>query len=137
MFAIFYSLIPFTLLAIFNISLIYELTKRENNSTLTSSAQSKANKRALTLTCISFNILFIVMTLPNALVSSFLYNNIYNLGDLGNFVIIFCDCLAFTFHGLNFLLLLITNKRFKSETAKFWGIKTSTVASVTTNNLLI
>ena len=35
--------------------------------------------------------------------------------DYGYHLLFFCDCLAFTFHGLHFIILIISNKLFKKE----------------------
>ena len=109
-----YSLIPFILLALASALLIFEMNRR-TASTIATSANRQENQKSLNKTVVSLTVLFIVMTLPGAVVTSFLYAYLFNSGEIGNLVIIVCDCFSFSFHALNFLILLLTNKRFLRE----------------------
>jgi len=109
-----YSLIPFTLLTLSSTLLIVETNKR-TASTVATSANRQENQRSLQKTVVSLNVLFIVMTLPGAVVTSVLNAYLETYGDLGKLLITICDCISFSFHALNFLILLLTNKRFLRE----------------------
>lgn len=60
--------------------------------------------------------MFIVMTLPTA-ISSFFFVEWYQT-DIGNFLINLFDDLSFTYHGLNFFILILFNKRFRGYVKK-------------------
>ena len=81
-------------------------------STVATSANRQENQKSLHKTVVSLTVLFIVMTLPGAVVTSVLYAYLEMHGDLGKLLITICDCISFSFHVLNFLILLLTNKRF-------------------------
>ncbi len=121
MFSIFYSLIPFILLSLSSGLLIYEINKRMPTGIATS-ANRHENQKSLHKTVVSFAVLFILMTLPGAIVTSFLNSFLQSSGDLGLLVITICDCITFSFHALNFLILLLTNKRFQRELKTYFKI---------------
>jgi hypothetical protein len=61
------------------------------------------------------------MTIPGAVMSSLFYARLQSLSNLGNLIITIGDSITFTFHSLNFSILLFTNKRFARELKKYLG----------------
>lgn len=97
--------------------LIYEINKKTGNVTI--SVQRQASRKSLNKTVVMLALLFIIMTSPGAVVTSFLNSYLQTTG-VGNIVIIFCDCITFGFHAFNFIVLFVTNKRFKEEVKNFF-----------------
>ena len=57
---------------------------------------------------------FILLTLPDNIMNAFFLPMLVSV-DYGYHLLFFCDCLAFTFHGLHFIILIVSNKLFKKE----------------------
>ncbi len=129
-YSIFYSLIPFVLLLLSSLLLIYEINKKTRLVANHQSVSRHENNKSLNKTIVLIAILFIIMTSPGAIVTSFLNAFLQSSGDLGNFVIEICDCITFSFHALNFLILLLTNKRFAKE------VKNHYLGQISTNTNL-
>lgn len=60
------------------------------------------------------------MTSPGAIVTSFLNSVLQSSGHWGLVIISVCDCITFSFHALNFIILIVTNKRFFREVKSFY-----------------
>ena len=58
--------------------------------------------------------LFIVLTLPGAIVSGYYYPEL-SQSDLGVLLLVLFDDITFSYHSLNFFVLLFTNTKFNSE----------------------
>jgi hypothetical protein len=132
--SVLYSFLPFTMLAIANVLLIVFLFKlsrslavaRTSTRTITIAAtthtmqlnvRSRAQKqKSLNLTVISLTLIFILMTSPSAVCSIFFESWIKSY--TGTLVISLSDSICFSYHGLNFLLLLLTNKKFTMHVFK-------------------
>lgn len=127
-----YSLAPFTILIVFNVLMLVHVyqshrrilgtnktsnsyTTQEDNETnskkITTTARSP--KKSLNQTIIASTLLFIVMTLPTVISSLLWYS--WSKTELGNFLINLFDDLTFTYHGLNFFILAIFNRKFRSQ----------------------
>lgn len=113
-------MIPFILLGISSLLLIFEINKKSGNVTI--SAQRLESRRSLNKTVVSLALLFIIMTSPGAVVTSFLNSYLQSIGASGNEVIILCDCVSFGFHAFNFLVFILTNKRFAQEVRNFFNL---------------
>ncbi len=57
--------------------------------------------------------------ITGGLLNSFLQQS----GAFGTMIIAICDCCAFTYHSLNFVIIMLTNKRFAGEVKKFFHTK--------------
>lgn len=102
---------PFILLAISSLLLIYEINRKTRNlGALSSSSQRQENQRSLNKTVVFFALLFVIMTSPGAIVTSFLNSVLQSSGHWGLVIISVCDCITFSFHALNFIILIVTNK---------------------------
>ncbi len=115
-----YSLIPFILIISTNILLIYEIKKQTASI---KSATKDAKSRAMNRLVILLALLFIVLTLPGAVVTSILNKVLQERGIVGFVIINICDCLSFSFHALNFLIVMLTNKRFAYEVKAYFKTK--------------
>lgn len=134
-----YSIIPFVLLAVINVMLIYSTKFHNKVAIAATTTDSKIKKRRqMTITVFLITFLFILMTLPGSFGSIFFVQKIndYNFikkgaivsgfyflslsqTQIGSAVIILMDDISFSYHAFNFFTLLLTNKKFLSE---FYGI---------------
>ena len=130
-------MIPFILLLISSILLIYEINKRNNRigTTTTVVMQRQENAKSLHKTVVFIAILFIVMTFPGAFVTSFMNSFLQSSGNEGNLVINLCDCFTFSFHALNFIVLYFTNKKFSKEVRIFFKIDNAADRNAATNEI--
>lgn len=64
-------------------------------------------------------LLFILLTGPDA-VCSMLYSQIISLPN-GELIIILLDCITFSYHALNILVLSLSNKEFLRQLKKSFG----------------
>ncbi|CAF0935789.1 unnamed protein product [Brachionus calyciflorus] len=121
-----YSLMPFVILTISNFLLfiycnksrrkVFQNFKLGEDSVSTNNTSLKVNKNnkahtALTFSIIKTCVLFVLMTMPNAVVS-LMYAYLYDT-EYGLLVIRIGDLLSFTFHGFNFFINLFVNRRFR------------------------
>lgn len=99
-------------MCILNTMLVYNI-KYKHHNLIHTTRESSDRKKSLSFTVLIITTVFIVLTLPNNILNAFflpLFDTEY-----GYNIFFLTDCLAFTYHGFNFLLLLITNKRFYAE----------------------
>ena len=120
---------PFILLLIASTLLIYELKKRTRN--LQVSRHRQESERALNKTVLVEAILFVSMTAPTAIATSFLNSYLQTSGAIGNLIILICNSITFSYHAYNFLIIFWTNKRFSKEVKAFFNIKTVSHGSST------
>jgi hypothetical protein len=92
-----------------------------NTGALTSQKQryEKMNRIVIQMT-----LLFIGLTLPIACASSFFAELAKT--DPGLFVIVFLDCISFTYHGGNFAISYFSNTIFRNEVKRFFTFKQKT-----------
>lgn len=112
-----YSIIPFILLSISNISLIFYIKKSKKclvSSIVINNKKQHSNimRQRMNKTIIYTTALFILMTLPTATTSLFYTKLIASDGGL--FLIRFFNSISFSFHGLNFFVHLLFNKKFRA-----------------------
>nr|QVK45791.1 G protein-coupled receptor [Proales similis] len=122
-----YSVLPFALIALFNIMLISNIYSRkkvrESNAasasgpkqtiSLSTSPSQKNKMDSMSKTIVFLTLLFIAMTLPTA-AASFFFNELFST-DHGLFIIYVCNTISFSYHGLNFFIYFLSNKRFRSQ----------------------
>lgn len=105
-----YSLLPFIIMLSLNLLLWIELNKskaRLKDLNYSSDRSAKSLTKSIIKTCL----LFVLMTLPNALVS-LMYTWLAQ-SDLGFLIIRIGDLFSFTFHGFNLFINLYVNKKFR------------------------
>ena len=115
-----YSLVPFILIISINTLLIYEIKKQVG--TVQSEAK-RAKHRAMNRLVITMAFLFVLFTLPGAVVTSILNKVLQEWGISGFVIINICDALIFSYHGLNFVIVMLTNKRFLVEVKLYFSEK--------------
>lgn len=103
-----YSFVPFALYIV-NIFLLIDLRKKSREITIENSQISK-RQISISLSVILITFLFIVFTCPSAIASQ--YYNVLVMSFNGNIFLSAADCLAFTFHAFNILILCASNKEF-------------------------
>lgn len=124
-----YSLVPFLLIALANLLLVLSLYARRrrlqpsNNSTqqqqstagttATVSDTKKQRNERMNQTVLVMTFLFIAMTSPIAC-ASFFFDTLFTT-DYGNFIIVLLDCVSFSYHGLNFVIMTLSNTMFRKE----------------------
>jgi hypothetical protein len=111
-----YSIFPFMLIIILNVTLIVFLLKRKKliqPSSFTTSREEINSSKAIGQTVMVASLLFVVFTLPSAIASHF-YSDLI-MSDIGSTYLILSNCLSFSYHGLNFFLFYLTNKVFGKE----------------------
>jgi len=109
------------LLTIINILLIIDLNRKIQSSASSSIRNTRIskNQRAINITLIIMTLLFILLTGPNA-VCSMLFSQIMKLPN-GELIIILLDCITFSYHALNILVLCLSNKEFLRQLKKSFG----------------
>lgn len=118
-----YSLVPFILIISINILLIYEIKRQVG--TVQSDAK-KAKHRAMNRLVITMALLFVLFTLPGAVITSILNKVLQEWGISGYVIINLCDAFIFSYHGLNWLIVMLTNKRFLIEVKLYLSEKFGT-----------
>jgi preprotein translocase subunit SecG len=115
-----YSVVPFVLLTAMNIFLIkivigssMSSSAHQSSSGAPSSVGNMKKKLQMTKTVIILTVLFIVLTLPGAVVSAY-YNYVIAL-ESGRLIVLICDELTFSYHALGFVTLLYSNKQFFNQ----------------------
>jgi len=124
-------LVPFILLITASALLIYEIQKKSAGRSV--SQNRSDSQRALNKTVVSVTIVYIVITTPVAVVTSFLNSLLQSSGEIGNLIINIADSVSFSFHAFNFFILYLTNKRYSKEVRAFFKIKDSPRANTNTN----
>ena len=109
------------MLTIINILLIIDLNRKIQSSASSSIRNTRIskNQRAINITLIIMTLLFILLTGPNA-VCSMLFSQIMKLPN-GELIIILLDCITFSYHALNILVLCLSNKEFLRQLKKSFG----------------
>ena len=95
-----------------NLLLIYDILLI--NTSIQITADSINKRKSLSITILIITTVFIVLTLPDNIMNAF-YMPFVESVDYGYHLLFFCDCLAFTFHGLHFIILIVSNKLFEKE----------------------
>lgn len=137
-----YSILPFILIAIANSLLVYTIHKRKKvvgdltqitgiqsidlrrpsvdprRKSVYKRAQSISQQRneKMNQTVFLMTLLFIGLTLPIAC-ASFFFDQLFST-DYGVFIITLLDCVSFSYHGLNFIIMAFSNKMFRREFLK-------------------
>lgn len=144
-----YTVVPFTLVFIINLLIIFKITKfssrSQNNKKAPHSAQvvitppkstpslsrsrrSKQMNRTILIT----TFLLIVLTLPGVIASNFFAQIVFEM-EVGPILLNLFDNITFSFPALNFLTLLYTNRMFTIEfKSLIFGIRSHFAKSTNT-----
>lgn len=109
-----YSIVPFCLLFIINLLVIYITILSRISKKTTTNSKAKSRKIQMTVTVLIMAISFILMTLPGAIVSGYFYLDLI-VTNIGPLVIALCDNISFSYNGLSFFMLLLSNKQISNE----------------------
>jgi Na+/H+ antiporter NhaC len=112
-----------------NCGIIYEATRyaraQQNESNLVvPSPRTKdtgaAKKAEMTRTIILITFLYILLTLPGAIIAGYFYNTLI-VSDIGSIFIILSSNIQFIYQAFNFFILYFTNKLFAKEVRRLFG----------------
>lgn len=78
--------------------------------------KTKRKDLLMNKTIVFLTFLFVLMTLPTAC-ASFFFNDLYS-SESGLIMIMLCNCVSFSYHGLHFFINLISNRVFRREFLK-------------------
>lgn len=107
-----YAVGPFCVLTLTNILLVYEVVYKDKQ-TLHEDFQRKIEKRReLTKVIIGLTIPFIICLLPSSIAGGYYYRDIIST-EIGLAVLYFLDKILFSYHSMNFFVLIIFNKEFR------------------------
>lgn len=125
-----YSLVPFSLIALANTLLVLTMYARRRRSvanytqqithvtqqtttTNTMSENKKLRNERMNQTLLLMTFAFIALTSPIAC-ASFFFDTLFTT-DYGNFIIVLFNCISFSYHGLNFIIMTFSNTMFRKE----------------------
>lgn len=129
-FAVFYSALPFALIIIANLLLIYEIKKHTGK--IAQTEERKKKQKSMNRMVITMALLYIVFTLPTSVVTSFLNKWLQEWGGWGDVIIYIINSFTFSYHALNILIVIYTNTRFLNEVKVYFkGNKQDTKDSAT------
>ena len=121
------------MLAISNVLLITYINRKKSNLNQTKSQKSK--QRTVNRTVIGMTVMYMVMTIPGTITAVY-YGNLIKT-DWGTFVLYVGDSIDNSYHGLNFLILLMTNRIFLNEAKRlFFGDKTQNQSTTMSLNVI-
>ena len=106
------------LLLIINVSLIYKVYFK--NKILETEEKARTKKKRMSITVCFITLLFIVLTLPGAVVSGYFYLDLIN-DQIGSLILVTCDNISFSYHSFNFFFLLISNKKIFKESKRLFN----------------
>ncbi len=109
-----YGLIPYILMSVSNIMLVYTLICKKKNISSDISEESNLKRKSLCYTVIILTIMFIVLSFPDNMLNAFFIAPLLE-NNYGYVVLFTIDNLAFSYHAFHFAILLLTNKRFLQE----------------------
>ena len=121
-----YSYVPFILLAVINICLVVDLHKRSKGIIDAANSRFKKSQLSINISVIIMTILFIVFTCASAVASHY-YDQLVQSFN-GNIILFSADSFAFTYHSLNILIVLFSNKQFRIKFKETFGLKVNTAS---------
>jgi hypothetical protein len=127
--------VPYSLLLIINCLIILKATQFTRARRATNpSLNGVARRTQMTRMILLITFLFILLTLPSAIISGYFFGAIYQL-EYGKMAINLINAIQFTYPVFNFFIMFFTNKLFEQEVKSlFSGIRINT--RVTTSNQL-
>lgn len=110
----FYSIVPFLILVVVNSLLIYHSLNLSSRKALVRSKNRRAKHRTMTFTIVILTCMFICCTFPYAIATGYWFLELSTTRS-GITVINFFSILSFSYHGLNFVVFFLTNRKFLFE----------------------
>jgi hypothetical protein len=122
-----YSIIPFSLMIIFNALLIkntlwsyFLKTKNELFHMDANRKKGLRKKQMITISLILISMFYLVTTLPTSIIFGFFYDFFAVVLSLDKSFFVMLDNIAFLNNSFRFLLLLVANPCFRKAFFKFW-----------------
>lgn len=119
MYLYFGYIVPYVILILINVLIVYEATKYERSQRTLQSINKKKTKMIRTILILTT--MFIVTSLPSTIVAGYFYFYIIQL-DFWMIIINFIDGVQFSFPAFNFFILFLSNKLFAKSSRKFFKI---------------
>jgi len=126
-----YCVVPFALMLLANVLLLNQISRKRRSSGLVQ--QQKGNKRSLTALTLVTTLSFIVLTAPNAVVNGFYLHDLFKT-KFGTMLVFLIDSILFTYHGFNFLTLMLTNRRFMNQICAMVSRKSASSFNLSTKS---
>ena len=131
-------MIPYALLLIINSLIIFIATQftraQKAAATVAMGSVSGARRKAqMTRMILMITFLYIILSLPGAIVSGYFYNDIFAL-DHGTMLINLLNAIQFTYPACNFFILFFTNKLFAKEIKSVFSFNNRVSVSSRSNN---
>lgn len=101
-------------LIILNSFMIYKTVYKQKFALKHTSELSNRKKRQMTISVIILTMLFIIMTLPGAVVSGYFFQVLIKT-PMGTIILYLLDNISFSYHGLGFLILYLSNKQISMQ----------------------
>lgn len=120
-------MIPYVLLMLLNLAIIFKATQYKRTQTKIkpalslSETRSTRKKAKMTRSILIITFLYIFVTLPGTLVTGFFFNEMMSL-EIGLLLLDLIDLLHFIYPAFNFFILFFSNKLFCQE-VKFFFVK--------------
>lgn len=100
-------MIPYAIMMITNCMFAYRMNVNKKRV-------NKNEKLTISLQILIVNNFFIILTAPKTISSAFFLNDLLKTEE-GLTLLFYFDSILFSFHGLNFFALILTNKQFSKE----------------------
>ena len=123
-------IIPYVLLILVNVCIIYKATKYErlhknvvqsqSQPTVVNETRSARKKAEMTRSILIITFLYIIVTLPGTILTGFFFISMMSL-DIGLMLLNIIDIIHFSYPAFNFFILYFSNKLFCQEVKIFFG----------------
>lgn len=108
-----YSIVPSVLITISNLLIAFNFLMKRNVIHVKPDIGYK-KKIQMTMTITILTLLFIIFTLPGAIISGYYFSKLIR-SKFGEIILLICDNLTFSYHSFSLLILLASNKKFYKE----------------------
>ena len=109
-----YCFIPFLIMFICNIILIYQLVSERKFQKLKLRVKKAVKRKRISISIMLLTTFFMISTLPIAYSGAFLQPELYSTKS-GILAYHIFGSISFSYHSCNFVLLLTSNKQFRIE----------------------
>ena len=109
------------MLGVINSLLIYEIVKLKGLSKYSINGIADRKKRNSSISIVTMTLLFIVMTSPSAIGGGYFLEELFSNTHINYLYLM--DNISFLYHGLNFFIFGIANKRLYNEIKSMCGKK--------------
>ena len=132
--SIVYSLLPYSIMIVSNLFLVYKFFFKKHDHTGRSSNTMASKRKSMSVSVLTLCTLFILFTSPASIASAFYLEELLT-SSKGLLLFHFIDCFAFTFHSCNFIALISTNNQFRLHFIRLLKICKSQISNSYDQNL--